>query len=109
MDNQAVLLQKRLRRAKRLLDGRMQPENVLNRKERNSEKAESIVTDGYAGGQTVGCYGVESIDYDRIAEATSQRPVVVYVDKKAAAVLLSRDMDTAIGNRNIRQLVSMGG
>lgn len=54
-------------------------------------------------------YGSRGIDYDRIAEETSQRPVVVYVDKKAAAVLLSRDMDTAIGNRNIRQLVSMGG
>lgn len=54
-------------------------------------------------------YGSRGIDYDRIAEETSQRPVVVYVDKKAAAVLLSRDMDTAIGNRNIRQLLSMGG
>ena len=51
----------------------------------------------------------ENIDYDRITKAASQRPVVVYVDRKAAAVLLSRDMDTAIGNRNIRQLVSMGG
>ena len=50
-----------------------------------------------------------AIDYDRIAEATSQRPVVVYVDKKAAATLLTRDLDTAIGNRNIQQLVSMGG
>ena len=50
-----------------------------------------------------------AIDYDRIAESASQRPVVVYVDKKAAATLLTRDMDTAIGNRNIQQLVSMGG
>ena len=54
-------------------------------------------------------YGSRAIDYDRIAEAASQRPVVVYVDKKAAAVLMTREMDTAIGNRNIQQLVSMGG
>lgn len=54
-------------------------------------------------------YGSRGIDYDRIAEAASQRPVVVYVDKKAAAVLMTREMDTAIGNRNIQQLVSMGG
>ena len=49
------------------------------------------------------------IDYGRIAEITSQRPVVMYVDSRAAAVLMSREMDTAIGNRNLRQLVSMGG
>ena len=59
--------------------------------------------------QSVDAAPVGAIDYDRISEMTSQRPVVVYVDKKAAATLLSREMDTAIGNRNIRQLVSMGG
>ena len=52
---------------------------------------------------------IPAIDYDRIAASAAQRPVVVYVDKKAAAVLMTREMDTAIGNRNIQQLVSMGG
>lgn len=72
-------------------------------------RGEQVLTAAEASSRRQATDYAPAIDYDRIAEAASQRPVVVYVDKKAAAVLMTREMDTAIGNRNIQQLVSMGG
>ena len=57
----------------------------------------------WRSGQTSG------IDYDRLADAISQRPVAVNIDGKAIAALLSREMSRAIGNRNIQTLMGMGG
>lgn len=133
MENQIARMKKRLCRMRIMLDERMQHagddamENAVQDAGKGFPNAESVqketrqetwAVDGLTQGvETVDFQGdgqqtnarAETIDYDRIAEAASQRPVVVYVDKKAAAVLLSREMDTAIGNRNIRQLLSMGG
>lgn len=72
-------------------------------------RGEQVLTAAEASSRRQAQDYAPAIDYDRIAEAASHRPVVVYVDKKAAAVLMTREMDTAIGNRNIQQLVSMGG
>ena len=72
-------------------------------------RGEEVLTAATAASRKQAQDYAPAIDYDRIAESAAQRPVVVYVDKKAAATLLTRDLDTAIGNRNIQQLVSMGG
>lgn len=102
MTSGVARVQKRLQQAKRLMD---EPAAV---------KAEEIMAEDAVQREKVDirnpeAAGAGSIDYDRIAESASQRPVVVYIDKKAAAMLMTREMDTAIGNRNIQQLVSMGG
>lgn len=49
------------------------------------------------------------IDYDRLAEAMAARPMAFNIDGKAFAVMLAREMNRAIGNRNIQTLMAMGG
>jgi ABC-type transporter Mla subunit MlaD len=68
-------------------------EAVLTRSEANA----------WRRGQTGG------IDYDRLAEAMAQRPMAFNIDGKAFAVMLAREMNRAIGNRNIQTLMAMGG
>ena len=68
-------------------------EAVLTRSEANA----------WRRGQTGG------IDYDRLAEAMAQRPMAFNIDSKAFAVMLAREMNRAIGNRNIQTLMAMGG
>ena len=72
-------------------------------------RGEEVVTAAEAASKRQNREPASVVDYERIADVTAQRPVVMYVDSRAAAVLMSREMDTAIGNRNLRQLVSMGG
>lgn len=51
----------------------------------------------------------DGIDYDRLAEAMAARPMAFNIDGKAFAVMLAREMNRAIGNRNIQTLMAMGG
>lgn len=46
---------------------------------------------------------------EMITSAISERPVAINIDGKAFATIMSRQMSKAIGNRNIQQLMSMGG
>lgn len=68
-------------------------EAVLTRSEANA----------WRRGQTGG------IDYDKLAEAMAERPLAFNIDGKAFAVMLAREMNRAIGNRNIQTLMAMGG
>ena len=68
-------------------------EAVLTRSEANAWRR------GQSGG----------IDYDKLAEAMAERPLAFSIDGKAFAVMLAREMNRAIGNRNIQTLMAMGG
>lgn len=46
---------------------------------------------------------------EMITSAISERPIAINIDGKAFATIMSRQMSKAIGNRNIQQLMSMGG
>ena len=111
MIHQMARMQRRLHKAGRMLTGHDAAGNdpaYMNAAVDENVPAAEAVSATAASRRQAQDYA-PAIDYDRIAESASQRPVVVYVDKKAAATLLTRDLDTAIGNRNIQQLVSMGG
>ena len=111
MIHQMARMQKRLHKAGRMLTGNDAAGNdpaYMNAAVDENVPAAEAVSATAASRRQAQDYA-PAIDYDRIVESASQRPVVVYVDKKAAATLLTRDLDTAIGNRNIQQLVSMGG
>ena len=113
MIHQMARLQRRLHKAGRMLTGNdaagNDPAYMNAAVDENVPAAETVSATAASRRQAQAQDYAPAIDYDRIAESASQRPVVVYVDKKAAATLLTRDLDTAIGNRNIQQLVSMGG
>lgn len=74
---------------------------------------EAVLTHSEANNWRRGQKNGDGMNMEMLAEmitsAISERPVAINIDGKAFATIMSRQMSKAIGNRNIQQLMSMGG